>query len=286
MKKIKIITAIIAAAAVITAAAFMISPQLRFTAQAVISSLDKGENLKEITASKSDFVTAELSELKYGKNCVFDQSLILVNKEHPLPADFEPELIRYENTEANLNFAACSAFIQMRDHISERFDSRLLIMSAYRSRDKQLEIYNEDNDGTAAKPGESEHETGLGIDVYVKYFAGKGFLKSDVGKYVNKNCGKFGFIIRYPLGKKHITGFDYEPWHIRYVGLPHSQIISDCSLTLEEYIESIEIDCFYQYGDYIISKQDGDEIIIPSKYESLTVSPDNLGNLIITAKIR
>ena len=115
-----------------------------------------------------------------------------------MPADFEPELIRYENTEANLNSAACSAFIQMRDHISERFDSRLLIMSAYRSRDKQLEIYNEDNDGTAAKPGESEHETGLGIDVYVKYFAGKGFLKSDVGKYVNKNCGKFGFIIRYP----------------------------------------------------------------------------------------
>lgn len=287
MKRIKILSLLLAFAVVITAAAFILSPELGFEAQALFSSLaSSGEMPQKIAATKPDFVSADLDELKYGRNCVFDQSLILVNKTHPLPENFKPELTRYEDTDAYLNTAACSAFIEMREHISDRFGTRLLIMSAYRSRDKQLEIYNEDGSDTAAKPGESEHETGLGADVYVKYYAGKAFIKSDIGKYVNRNCGKFGFIIRYPLGKKHTTGFDYEPWHIRYVGLPHSQIISECSLTLEEYIESLEIDCFYQYGDYIISKQDGENIIIPLKYESLTVSPDNLGNLIITAKIR
>ena len=143
-----------------------------------------------------------------------------------------------------------------------------------------------EGEGVAAKAGESEHETGLGIDVYVKYYAGNGFLKSEAGQYVNKYCGDFGFIIRYPLLKEKETGFSYEPWHIRYVGLPHSRIIAEKSVSLEEYIESLELDCAYSYGDYIITRQDGEKVIAPSEYESVTVSPDNLGNLIFTFKIK
>lgn len=210
---------------------------------------------------------------------------MLVNGSHPLPDGFEAEIIRFEDTEAMINKCAVDSLSALRENVNEKFGTRLLIMSSYRSRDEQEEIYRQDSDGVAAKPGESEHETGLGIDVYVKYYAGKGFLKSEAGQYVNKYCGDFGFIIRYPLLKEKVTGFSYEPWHIRYVSQPHSTIISEAGISFEEYIDSLELNCAYSYGDYIIIRQNGEEITVPSKYDSVTVSPDNLGNYVFTFKV-
>ena len=98
------------------------------------------------------------------------------------------------------------------------------------------------------------------------------------------NCGDFGFIIRYPAGKENITGFNYEPWHIRYVGMPHSKIITEGGITLEEYIDSLEIDNWYSYNNYLISRQNPDNLKIPSTYKNndIKVSPDNTGYYIIT----
>lgn len=267
-------------------AVFFSRDEVRFVIKTLMNDRSHSYQLQEIEISDIDSEYVPIKNLKYGRRCTFDQSLMLVNKSSPLPENFEAELEQYEDTDALINECAVNAFIEMREHISGRFSERLLIMSAYRSSEEQLEIYNEDNDGVAAKPGFSEHETGLGIDVYVKYYAGTGFIKSEIGQYVNENCGEYGFIIRYPLGKKDITGFSYEPWHLRYVGLPHSQIIMQNSLTLEDYIKSLETDCYYSYGNYIISKQDGDGIIVPEKYDSIVISPDNLGNYIVTVKIR
>lgn len=265
---------------------FLISPSLRFIAADKLEALGEKAELTQISAAKPDFTEIELKQLEYGKSCEFNQALMLINSKHPLSSDFEPELEKFADTEAYLNTCAVESFSALREHIKLYFDDTLFIMSSYRDGGKQAEILSQSDNDTAAQPGQSEHEAGLGIDVYVKYFAGSGFIKSEVGQYVNKNCGDFGFIIRYPFGKKNLTGFAYEPWHIRYVGLPHSQIIEKNSITLEEYIQSLEIDCFYSYENYVISKQDGETVIIPSEYELLQIFPDNCGNYIVTAKIR
>lgn len=262
------------------------NPAVKFIIDDKLKAIGQKAELTEISAAKPDFTEVKIKELQYGRNCEFNQSLMLINSSHPLDSEFEPELELFGDTEAYINSCAAESFSQLREHVSEHFDSTLLIMSAYRDSIHQAEISAQSDNDTAAKPGESEHEAGLGIDVYVKYFAGLGFIKSEVGQYINQNCADFGFIIRYPLGQKSITGFSYEPWHIRYVGYPHAEIIEKSSITLEEYIESLKIDRFYSYGNYVISKQDSDTIIIPEEYESITISPDNLGNYIVTAKIR
>lgn len=266
-----------------SAAGILLNPESRFYVETITGLLTVREKLNK--ADSEGFTETDIDNLKYGKNCVFDQSLMLINFKSPLPKEFKADLTQYENTDAYLNSCCIESFVAMREHIQNKFGERLLIMSSYRNKEEQQQIYDEDKDGVAAKPGESEHETGLGIDVYVKYFAGKGFLESEIGKYVNKNCGNFGFIIRYPLGKEKVTGFSYEPWHIRYVGLPHSEIIQKNCITLEEYLDGIEIDCFYKYKNYIISKQDGETIKIPESYKSIVISPDNQGNYIVTVEI-
>lgn len=77
-------------------------------------------------------------------------------------------------------------------------------MSTYRTSAEQEKLY-EDDSAVANKPYASEHQTGLAADVYVRYFAGEGFLKSKAGRYVNLNCYKYGFIIRYDFGKTDST---------------------------------------------------------------------------------
>lgn len=245
----------------------------------------KNQSLTEIEVSNLISSEIKIEEADKHKNCIINQSLLLVNAEHPLPDNFEAELVQYEDSDEYINSCLLEDFILLREAVTDSYDTRLRIMSAYRSKEKQLEIYEDDTEGVAAKPGESEHETGLGLDVYVKYFAGSGFLKSEAGQYVNKNCSDFGFIIRYPAGKKKITGFSHEPWHIRYVGQPHAKIISESNITLEEYIESLEVGKFYSYNEYIISRQESDKLTVPKNYKELVISPDNCGNYIITAKI-
>ena len=114
--------------------------------------------------------------------------------------------------------------------------------SAYRSYKSQKEVYNnrvkavgrKKAEDYVAKPGFSEHQTGLCIDITNrdKYFV-KGTEEAD---WLANNCYKYGFIIRYPEGKENITGISYEPWHIRYVGKEIAKQIHNKGITLEEYL--------------------------------------------------
>lgn len=95
---------------------------------------------------------------------------------------------------------------------------------------------------TVAKPGTSEHHTGLGIDLTLK-IDGKWLEENDdllkqreIFKVIHDNLAQFGFILRYPLNKENITGYPYEPWHIRYVGVEPAQEIASRGITLEEYL--------------------------------------------------
>lgn len=226
-----------------------------------------------------------LEEFLQQENVHSDQSLLLINTEHMLPDDFEAETAEYKDTGVVMNACITTAYAALSDAVKEECGDKLYISSGIRTKKRQQELYEEDPQ-TATIPGASEHETGLCMDVYVAHYAGDGFLKSKAGKFVNLYCDEYGFIIRYPDYGEKETGIGFEPWHVRYVGVPHSEIIYNNKLTLEEYIVSLEEGVCYEADGYLITRQrpvDG-TIFVPEGCESYVISPDNTGCYIITGK--
>ena len=144
---------------------------------------------------------------------------------------------------------AYDAYLKM---LSDAHDQgiKFLICSAYRSYDLQKSLYNNSlvqngekfTNTRSAYPGRSEHHTGLAIDITSQsmgYGLSQNFINYPEGLWLNNNCSKYGFIIRYPKGKTHITGYDYEPWHLRYVGSNAANEITAKGLTLEEYLGKV-----------------------------------------------
>ena len=168
--------------------------------------------------------------------------------------------------------------------VKKECNEQLFIKSSYRNREEQEEEYAADP-VVAAVPGTSEHETGLALDVYVAGYAGYGFLKSEAGQYVNTHCWEYGFIIRYPLGGEEETGIPYEPWHLRYVGTPHAEIMEKNDWTLEEYLNKLELGEVYQVGENFVSRQKMGQLLIPAQAQEVKVSPDNCGNCVVWGKL-
>ncbi|VTQ95626.1 M15 family metallopeptidase [Hathewaya histolytica] len=121
-------------------------------------------------------------------------------------------------------------------------------VSAYRSYNTQETTYlyisktkgEEHADVYSARPGQSEHQTGLSIDLGIRslnYDLNENFADTKEGIWLSKNCSKYGFIIRYPKGKEHITGYSFEPWHIRYVGAELAKYLTENNLTLDEFYD-------------------------------------------------
>lgn len=122
-------------------------------------------------------------------------------------------------------------------------------MSTYRSYSYQNNLYNnyvkadgeEEANKYSAKPGYSEHQTGLAIDVYNEKLPYTRFEETDEFKWMQENAYKYGFILRYPKDKENITGYSYESWHYRYVGFEIAEYITKNNLTFDEYyVEFIE----------------------------------------------
>lgn len=180
-----------------------------------------------------------------------DTPLMLVNKCHYLDKDYVPgdlvnvrdydiDYIVREGEEICLRKAALDAYVEMYE--AGRADGiELMIFSGYRSYEKQsvlhYQVYNQD-DSISARPGFSEHQTGYALDISRP---GDGltmlFAQSPSFAWLSANCHKYGFILRFPAGKEHITGYTFEPWHFRYVG-DYAETIHAGGLTLEEYILS------------------------------------------------
>lgn len=127
----------------------------------------------------------------------------------------------------------------------------IVAVSGYRSEEEQKEVYAQSlrENGAeftkkyVARPGHSEHQTGLAIDLgerreYVDYIAPEFPYTGLCGRF-RENAARYGFIERYPKGKEHITGIAHEPWHFRYVGREHAEAMQREGLTLEEYCERI-----------------------------------------------
>ncbi|MFV9510777.1 M15 family metallopeptidase [Tepidibacillus sp. LV47] len=184
-----------------------------------------------------------------------NQYLILVNKHHSLPANYVPNDLVVPNVPFSFNGnlpkklmrkEAAHALEQL-FQAAKKENLALYAQSGYRSYEKQKAIftYNANQKGeekanqTSAYPGQSEHQTGLAMDLTssrIYFQLNESFAKTPEGKWVAKHAHEFGFIIRYPKGKEEITGYQYEPWHIRYVGKKAAEEIFKKQLTLEEYL--------------------------------------------------
>ena len=178
---------------------------------------------------------------------------MLVNKNNRLKKDFVPDnLCLVENRKKDKPDQFLMLERETHVHFNEMikcayqeegFD--IICDSAYRTAEYQQMLYDKQKaEGKdiafMAKPGESEHHTGLCVDVaaYVngEYHDESEYLEKEY-EWLHKNCANFGFILRYPKGKEMITGYPYEPWHFRYVGVEHATIIMNKGITLEEYLE-------------------------------------------------
>lgn len=179
-------------------------------------------------------------------NSELSWNMILINNWNCLPENFNVSLHETESGE------------KVDERIYPHLEKMLLdaeesghspkITSGYRSKEKQQQLFEDRVDDYmavgysrkkatsltneyAAKPGYSEHETGLAVDINSK--DGNSW---NLYGWLKDNCYKYGFILRYPDGKEDITGIEYEPWHFRYVGEEAAQYIHEYSITLEEYI--------------------------------------------------
>ena len=104
--------------------------------------------------------------------------------------------------------------------------------------------------------------------------------------FVNSHCHEYGFIVRYPSYGEEQTGIRFEPWHIRFVGQPHADIIYNNKLTLEEYISELKEGVCYETERYFILRQRAEDgqLLLPTGCESYVISPDNTGCYLVTGK--
>lgn len=174
------------------------------------------------------------------------KELMLVNKYNKLSESYEPENIiniplTYSYSGNKTSEEALEYYKKM--HEAAKQDGiNLVISSGYRSYQEQQETYDEyekiKGDGIenyAARPGHSEHQTGLAFDILTLGVTTTKFDQTKEFIWLRDNSYKYGFILRYPAGKEDITGYDYESWHYRYVGEKAAKTIHDENLTFEEY---------------------------------------------------
>ena len=165
--------------------------------------------------------------------------ILIVNKSYPLPSTYGP---------GDLTDECASAFEEMREAAAEQ-GLELYVSSGFRSYELQSSLYQRycDNDGQeaadtySARPGHSEHQTGLAIDLNT---ITSDFAYTAEGQWVAEHCWEYGFILRYPADKVDITGYMYEPWHIRYLGKATAKAVYESGLCLEEYLG---VDSVYRY---------------------------------------
>ena len=181
---------------------------------------------------------------------------VLVNKENKIKDSYfdKYNLIstkNEENDDIQVEEEAYNKFLLLKEFLKE-LNIYIDIEDSYRSIDRQVELYKYylENNGQdycnnyVAVPGYSEHHTGLAIDLMLK--VNNEYLRDDMEllnskdefKEIHKVLHKYGFILRYPDGKESITGYNYEPWHIRYVGKLPAKVFYENNLTLEEYLTS------------------------------------------------
>lgn len=208
------------------------------TDHAVITPVDS----MHIDLAWDDGYTERLTkhDIEVRDGITYVNGILIANKTYDLPSTYNPNGILPE---------AQAAFDKMKADAWSTAGLKLDICSGFRSYTYQRDLYNSyvNRDGKAkadtysARPGHSEHQTGLAMDIN---WAGDAFNNTPEAKWIAAHCAEYGFILRYPQGKQDITGYKYESWHVRYLGLPLAKEVTDSGLTLEEFLC---IDSVYKY---------------------------------------
>ncbi|MBW7454820.1 D-alanyl-D-alanine carboxypeptidase family protein [Paenibacillus sepulcri] len=232
------------------------------------------------------------------KDQIHKGNLLLVNKDHPVPSgDEAAEAVNLSQHEELLNgFGLLDNTIKLSPSLAQKFTTMVefaendgvnhfLISSGYRDEKRQEELYQQMGADYALPAGYSEHNLGLSLDI--------GSTQAEMnsapeGLWLKANAWKYGFVLRYPQDKTAITGILYEPWHFRYVGLPHSAIMKEKNFVLEEYLDYLKeqktitttIDHqSYQISYYPVSGSTTIPIPANERYE---ISGDNIDGVIVT----
>ncbi len=197
-----------------------------------ITGVSEGECTVTVTSADNKNVTATVKVTVKGSanGITYIDGILIANKSYSLPADYNPGIDANANTALNEMINAAK-----NDGIT------LKMVSGFRSYSTQNYLYNNyvARDGKAAadrysaRPGHSEHQTGLAFDLNSLE---QSFGETKEGKWLAENCWKYGFIIRYPKDKEAITGYMYEPWHVRYLGKETAKKVYESGKCLEEYL--------------------------------------------------
>lgn len=219
-----------------------------------------GRTEKSATTSSPPVISAK----KQNTPAVFDKTTyptdtasspwVVVNKGSTLPSDYVPANLTVPDIP--LRYSASDPAMQVRSDTAAALEKlvsaakqdgiSLELTSGYRSYSYQVAVYNgyvknsgvKDADTFSARPGHSEHQTGLAADL--EPLSGQCELDQcfgglPEGKWLAANAYKYGFIIRYPKNKENLTGYEYEPWHVRYVGTALAGQINKSGQTLEQF---------------------------------------------------
>lgn len=185
-----------------------------------------------------------------------DWKLVLINKQHPIPEDYSFTLgpIKTIKGEMQCDERIIEDLLAMMQAAYENDGITLGICSPYRDLNWQKVLFNRKikkymgkgmsymdayalSSQTVTVPGASEHQIGLAVDMVSNTYQtlDAGFGDTDAGIWLKEHCSEFGFILRYPEGKEHITSIEFEPWHFRYVGKEAATIIMEEEICLEEF---------------------------------------------------
>ncbi|MEH7402470.1 VanY-A/VanY-F/VanY-M family D-Ala-D-Ala carboxypeptidase [Gottfriedia acidiceleris] len=232
------------------------------------------------------------------KEQVYKGNLVLINKKYPVHKEsIKSDVVNlFTHKELKKGYELLDTKIELSEDVARKFSKMIVdarkegvrhftINSGFRDFDEQNALYQEMGSDYALPAGRSEHNLGLSLDVGSTKMKMNEALE---GKWLENNAWKYGFIIRYPKDKTAITGIQYEPWHIRYVGLPHSVIMEEKNFTLEEYLDflkkqkSISTNINgekYEISYYPVTKNTTIHVPTNLRYE---ISGNNMDGVIVT----
>lgn len=254
------------------------------------------DNFAPIQISSDEIHCGELILVNNSCEYIFDASPSVITRESVADVYGAKTKDYYiKDTSIDLNPTVISAINKMfADYKAANGKADILINAAYRTKEQQAEMLEAKGPEIATNPGFSEHHSGYAFDICI-YSDGVYKTFSDEGhyKWIPENCKKYGFIRRYPEGKTDITGIVFEPWHYRYVGVPHSYYMTENSLTLEEYIDHIRYYTLLgehlkinindkDYEVYFVPAEEGTTTIYVPQDKAYTLSGNNVDGFIVT----
>lgn len=251
-----------------------------------------------------------------GEEQLYSGDLILVNNVKPyrFPAT-DSDSIQPVLEHKNQAYRVKDSLVSLQEHVigplNEMFaaydregrENDLLLISGYRSREHQQEIFDSRAEQEAgnwvAVPGGSEHHTGLALDLSL-YNPETGIGRDYTGEgdyaWINIHCPEYGFVVRFPQGKQEQTGIAYEPWHLRYVGPAHAAAMAERGLCLEEYIdflrsypfegEHLQVDTLGGGYEIYFVPADGEQTRLPiPESREYRVSGNNVDGFVVAASL-